>query len=172
MGPFFGRGAERTLKGSFICGSDSNAENPGVNRLRTPDSAGCRTQAPRPWPFVLRAGLVLLLWGGWALPGAWAGEGQDHEQARAAVRAGQVLPLTTLLERLQRAHPGKVLEIELEHDDGRWVYEVKLLQPDGQLLKIDIDAGTGQVLPGKRKEGRRSESPQGRQPAPSKEASR
>jgi Predicted membrane protein len=70
----------------------------------------------------------------------------DHERARDAVQSGQALALPVLLERLQRSHPGQVLEIELERDDGRWVYEVKLLQPGGQVVKLAIDARTAEVL--------------------------
>lgn len=87
-----------------------------------------------------------------ALPSAWAGDKDDHDRARAAVQAGEVLPLAQVLERLQRTHPGRVLEVELERDDGRWLYEVKLLQPGGQLLKLELDAGTAQVLQSKRKD--------------------
>lgn len=72
--------------------------------------------------------------------------GSDHDSARAAVQGGQVLPLKTLLGRLERTHPGQVLEVELESDDGRWVYEVRLLQADGRLLKLDVDAASGEVL--------------------------
>jgi uncharacterized membrane protein YkoI len=70
----------------------------------------------------------------------------DHERARAAVQSGAVLPLHTVLERLQRSHPGQVLEVELERDDGRWTYEVRLLQPDGRLFKLVLDARTAEVL--------------------------
>ncbi|HYN58688.1 MAG TPA: PepSY domain-containing protein [Rubrivivax sp.] len=86
-----------------------------------------------------------------ALSGAWAGDERDHERARSAVQAGEVLPLPALLETLRRTHPGQVLELDLERDDGRWIYEVKLLQANGQLLKLELDAGTGQVLQVKRK---------------------
>lgn len=94
------------------------------------------------------AGLVWL--GALAAP-AWADDRDDHERARAAVQAGEVLPLPQVLERLQRTHPGQVLEVELERDDGRWRYEVKLLQADGQLRKLKLDARTAQVLNDKRK---------------------
>lgn len=79
-------------------------------------------------------------------PAAQAGRKDDHDRARAAVQAGEVLPLPALLERLQRTHPGRVLELELEREHGRWIYEVKLLQPDGQLLKLEVDAATATVL--------------------------
>lgn len=70
----------------------------------------------------------------------------DQDRARAAVQAGKVLPLKTLLERLEREHPGQVLEVELEQDDGRWIYEIKLLQPGGRLVKLEVDAASGAVL--------------------------
>ncbi|MBP6900388.1 MAG: PepSY domain-containing protein [Burkholderiaceae bacterium] len=84
--------------------------------------------------------------------GAWASDRQDHERARAAVQAGEVLPLPVLLERLRASHPGRVLELELEREDGRWIYEVRLLQAGGQLLKLELDAATGQLLKLKRKD--------------------
>lgn len=89
---------------------------------------------------VLAAALLLAL-----APRAPAKD-DDHERARDALRAGEVLPLSTLLERLQRSHPGRVLEVELEREDGRWIYEVKLLEPGGRLLRLDVDARSGEVL--------------------------
>lgn len=80
----------------------------------------------------------------------------DHDRARAAVQAGEAMPLPALLQRLQRTHPGRVLELELERDDGRWIYEVKLLQPDGRLLKLEVDAATAQVLKVRRRDRDRS----------------
>lgn len=70
----------------------------------------------------------------------------DHDRARAAVQAGQILPLKTVLEKLEREHPGQVLEIELDQEHGRWVYEVRLLQSDGRLVKLELDAATAEVL--------------------------
>lgn len=87
--------------------------------------------------------LLAVLTGLAALP-AWA-DG-DHDRARQAVRSGQVLPLPAVLEQLAREVPGQVLEVELEQDGGRWIYEIKLLQPGGQLAKLKLDAQTAQVL--------------------------
>lgn len=95
-----------------------------------------------PWVVACLTGLAGLLL---TLPAQAHGD-DDHERARAALRAGEVLPLATLLERLQRSQPGRVLEVELERDGGRWVYEVKLLRADGQLLKLALDARSGELL--------------------------
>jgi uncharacterized membrane protein YkoI len=166
--PFFVELREPTLKGSFIRGSDSLADNPAVNVLRPTNHDRRHAES---WRHArLRIALASLLLTGLAQPWAWASDSRDHERARAAVEAGQVLPLPTLLERLRRTHPGQVLELELERDDGRWIYEVKLLQANGQLLKLDVDAATAQVLEVKRKDGRKAERDSGRQVTPSKES--
>ena len=98
--------------------------------------------------YALGLSLGLALWG--LTPLATADN--DHNQAHAAVQAGEILPLPALLERVAREHPGNVLEVELEQRRERWVYELKLLQNDGTLVKLYVDARDGSVL--KRREGR------------------
>lgn len=71
---------------------------------------------------------------------------RDHDRAREALKAGQVMPLRTVLEQLEREHPGQVLDVELDEEHGRLVYEVKLLQSDGRLVKLEVDARTATVL--------------------------
>lgn len=70
----------------------------------------------------------------------------DHDRAVQAVQSGMILPLHTVLQQLQNQYPGQVLEVELEHDAGRWIYEIKLLQSGGLLRKIKLDAQTAAVL--------------------------
>ena len=86
-------------------------------------------------------------------PGSASGK-DDHDRARQAVQAGQVLPLPTVLERLQREVPGQVLEVELEQERERWIYEIKLLTPAGQLTKVKLDARTAEVLRVRSRESR------------------
>jgi uncharacterized membrane protein YkoI len=152
MESFFADARERTLKASFIRRSASLADNSVVNASRM--SAHAKRDATLCRHAGLRAALAALLLAGLAPPPAWASDSRDHERARAAVEAGQVIALPTLLERLKRTHPGQVLELELERDDGRWVYEVKLLQVNGQLVKLEVDAATARVLEVSRKEQR------------------
>lgn len=142
----FGCDAEPALKGAFTCGSSVARDNRRVNPL-------AHAKALRRCPALRLALLAAALAGAAALSAARAGETRDHERARTAVLAGEVLPLPTLLERLRRTHPGQVLELELERDDGRWIYEVRMLQAGGQLLKLEVDAATGEVLQARRKKG-------------------
>lgn len=143
---------EPPLKGAFICRSARRVDNRRMDAPRPCVDASGKTGAGA----ALRAALAPLLVTMWLgvvpLADVRASDDGDHERARAAVKAGEVLPLATLLQRLQRTHPGQVLELELERDDGRWVYEVTLLQSRGQLLKLEVDAGTGKVLQLKRRQ--------------------
>ena len=86
---------------------------------------------------------------------AHAGDRDDHELARQALQQGQVLPLRTVLDKLERAYPGQVLKVEFERDDGHYVYEIRLLQNDGRIAKLKIDAVDGRVLSIKRKDAER-----------------
>jgi hypothetical protein len=97
---------------------------------------------PQQWGLIAITALLIAMG---PMP-AWASDRQDHERARQAVQAGQILPLGVVLERLARDQPGQVLEVELEHDKGSWVYEVKLLRTGGRVIKFNVDAATGEVL--------------------------
>ena len=136
MGPVCEAPLERQLKPAFIARSASALQNAGVNTCRA--------------PLLRLLGAIVALVAA-LLPGAPALAGGDHDRARAAVQAGEVLPLKTVLERVARSHPGEVLEVELEREDGRWVYEIKLLQAGGQLVKLEVDAATAEVLRSKRR---------------------
>lgn len=70
----------------------------------------------------------------------------DHERARRAVEAGEVLPLRAVLAGIEETHPGHVLEVELEREDGRWIYEIKLMGREGDVVKLELDARDGRVL--------------------------
>lgn len=70
----------------------------------------------------------------------------DHERARQALEGGEILPLQTLIKGLERDYPGQILEVELEREDGLWVYEIKLIRHSGALVKLELDARNGTLL--------------------------
>lgn len=70
----------------------------------------------------------------------------DHERSRKALLAGEVLPLRVILESVEKNHPGQVLEVELERDQGLWIYEIKLLSADGRLVKLYVNGKDGSIL--------------------------
>jgi uncharacterized membrane protein YkoI len=92
-----------------------------------------------------------------AFVGATSVASEGHDRARKALEAGEVLPLRTILERIERDHPGQVIDVELERDHergaagggGRWIYEIKLLRTNGALVKLKLDARDGTLIPHK-----------------------
>jgi uncharacterized membrane protein YkoI len=81
-----------------------------------------------------------------ATPDVRADDRRDHERARAALAAGEIRPLADLLAEVERRYAGRVVETELDREDGRWVYEVKVLPPSGRVFELHLDAATGALL--------------------------
>lgn len=70
----------------------------------------------------------------------------DHELAEQLREAGEILPLETILQKLHTSHPGKVLEVELENKHDRLIYEIEILDEEGKVWEIKVNAKTGELL--------------------------
>jgi len=76
----------------------------------------------------------------------WHEHDSAYEQARQAVSRGEALPLHEVRTHLQRVAPGKVVATQYEFEFERWVYEFKIVDPQGQLRKVHIDARSGELV--------------------------
>jgi uncharacterized membrane protein YkoI len=74
------------------------------------------------------------------------GRGGDHDEAREAYEHGEALSLAQILRLAQRQVPGEVLDVELEREHGRLVYEIEILTPSGRVRQLILDARTGALL--------------------------
>ena len=93
---------------------------------------------------LVRTVLIALLWGVAASGGA---RDIDQDEALALRREGQVLPFEQLLTAVTARYPGaSVLEVELEEERGRFIYEMEVLTAEGTVREIELDAGSGEVL--------------------------
>ncbi|MCY1550950.1 hypothetical protein D9M68_872440 [compost metagenome] len=79
-------------------------------------------------------------------PVAGLADESDHERARQALEAGKVLPLGAVLDIVERDFPGQVVKVEFEEDDDEFIYEIRVLQSGGSILKLKIDARDGTLL--------------------------
>jgi uncharacterized membrane protein YkoI len=70
----------------------------------------------------------------------------DQDRARSAVQAGEALPLGQILKRVRRSHSGRLLDADLRQGRGGWVYELRILKPNGRVLTLIVNARNGQVL--------------------------
>jgi uncharacterized membrane protein YkoI len=69
-----------------------------------------------------------------------------HETAKELLDSGRILPLETILAKVLERVPGKLLETKLEYDDGRIMYDLKILRPEGRVQEVEVDAATGEIL--------------------------
>ena len=72
----------------------------------------------------------------------------DHDQGRVRQlrAAGQILALETIIANHRYQHPSdQLLEAELEFEQGRYVYELKMLSDDGVVREFEYDARSGEL---------------------------
>lgn len=79
-------------------------------------------------------------------PGGVYDHPADHERAREAYAAGEAMSLQEILSRVEQSYPGRLLKVEFERDDGVWVYKLRILQNQGRMLKLKVDARDATVL--------------------------
>lgn len=92
------------------------------------------------WVFVGAVALAVLAFFGGGVP---AGASDDHERAHSYRHSGEIVPLAQLLVRPELAGQ-RVLEAELEEEQGRLVYELEVLDSDGRVSERYYDAATGE----------------------------
>lgn len=73
----------------------------------------------------------------------------DHERARAALERGEIMSLRDIMGMAEAAFPGRLLEVELETKQGRFVYDIEILAADGRLIELLYDAADGKLLKAK-----------------------
>lgn len=59
---------------------------------------------------------------------------------------GTIRPLPEVLAAARAAVPGEVVKIELEREDGIWVYEIKILTPSGRRRTVEVNAETLAII--------------------------
>jgi uncharacterized membrane protein YkoI len=90
---------------------------------------------PVPWPLLLLLTLA-----------APAPADSDHERARQLAGLGDILPLAKILQRAGGYWQGRIIEVELERKQGRYLYELEVLTPQGRVVKYHLDATTAELV--------------------------
>ncbi|QUS40644.1 peptidase M4 [Tardiphaga alba] len=71
---------------------------------------------------------------------------RSQDCALQALNSGDIRPLTEVLAVARDKLPGEVIKVELDRDDGVWVYEIKVLTASGKRREIEINAQTLAVI--------------------------
>ena len=97
--------------------------------------------------FVAHSGLVLAGDNRVAMPDIKYDE--DLSEVKAAMQANEISPFIDLLHIIKRDYSGKVIRVELEKEDDYgdiWIYEIKILDADRNVVKAEFDAKTLRLL--------------------------
>ncbi|MCK9532947.1 MAG: PepSY domain-containing protein [Gammaproteobacteria bacterium] len=69
-----------------------------------------------------------------------------HDHARRLRQEGSIVALATVADAAQRVRAGELLEVELKHRRGHYIYEVEILDERGQVWELKFDARDGNFL--------------------------
>lgn len=96
---------------------------------------------------VLLTGLVAAIFASFSLP-AKAGEDVSYVEARKLQAAGEILSFEKIAEVARKIKPGEILETELERSrkSGLYIYELEILDANGVVWELDINAKTGEMM--------------------------
>ena len=88
---------------------------------------------------------LVLAVGTTSLP-AWGDRELSTEQIRDLVKQGKILALDTILSKHRALTKGRLLDLEVEEEHGRIIYEMEFLRKNGDVIELTIDAKTGELL--------------------------
>jgi hypothetical protein len=69
----------------------------------------------------------------------------DHDAVRAAVEGGEIKPLAQLLDQIKGKLPGEITGVEVERKHGAWLYEFRIIDKQGRLFDVYVDAQSGEI---------------------------
>ena len=76
---------------------------------------------------------------------AWA-DGIDQDEAASLRQQGVILPLSDIIAAAQKQHQGRIIEVELEHKHGRYIYEIEIVNDEGKVWEIKLNASDANII--------------------------
>jgi uncharacterized membrane protein YkoI len=73
-------------------------------------------------------------------------EAREHATVRSLAGPGDILSLEQILQNARQLHAGRALETELEAGRDGMVYEVEILDANGEVWEMKFDARSGELL--------------------------
>ena len=68
-----------------------------------------------------------------------------RDEVRRAVESGEIRSLADILDAVRGKLPGEVAGVEIERKDGRWRYEFRVVDGQGRLFEVYVDARSGEI---------------------------
>jgi hypothetical protein len=80
-----------------------------------------------------------------SMPGQILNGAATREPARAAEVMRDAISLDEAVRRAEQQYRARVVRTDVQDEDGRKVYVLKLLSEDGRVITVRIDAATGRM---------------------------
>lgn len=71
---------------------------------------------------------------------------EDHDDVMLAVQQGLIQPYSALQAVVSKQLHGRIIKVELEEDDDVWIYELKLIDPNNNIVRVEYEAKTLTIL--------------------------
>lgn len=68
-----------------------------------------------------------------------------RDEIRHAVQAGEIQPLADILKAVRDKLPGEVAGVEIDREYGHWRYEFRIVDSQGRLFEVYVDAHSGNI---------------------------
>ena len=62
------------------------------------------------------------------------------DRVREVVARGDAVSYDVLEKAVSEQFHGRMIHVDLERDDGKWYYEIRLLQDDGRIVEVELEA--------------------------------
>jgi uncharacterized membrane protein YkoI len=90
-------------------------------------------------------GFALLVTSAVLPPTAAHAEGDEQDELQHAVERGDIRPLAEILAATRDELPGEVAGVEVEGNNGRWIYEFRVIDGRGRLFEVRVDARSAAI---------------------------
>lgn len=78
--------------------------------------------------------------------GVALGHDREDKDLESVQATSAKVSMEQVIQTAKTKFPGRIVEAELEAEDGTLVYEVKVVSASGEIREIEIDAQSGEVL--------------------------
>ena len=68
-----------------------------------------------------------------------------RDEVRHAVDRGEIRSLADVLAAIRGKLPGEIAGVEIERENGRWLYEFRVIDDQGRLFEVYVDARTATI---------------------------
>ena len=70
----------------------------------------------------------------------------SHDDLSQLVKQGRIRPLSVLKAQVLAELPGELIDVRVDREDGRIIYEFRILRGSGRVTEVEVEAASGRVV--------------------------